>query len=151
MGAGGVKSGETMMAQSGEDAIRAYKQKLAAIVDRRPSGTRQRLADALGKNRSFVTQITSPSYLTPLPARHLGVIFSVCHFSQAEQQDFLALYHAAHPGRLARSPAGKRTRHLTITAPDLGSEERNRMFDQAVADFIHRMGVVYGSDPDEEA
>lgn len=140
-----------MMAPSSEDAIRAYKQKLAAIVDKRPSGTRQRLADALGKNRSFVTQITSPAYLTPLPARHLAAIFSVCHFSQMEQKDFLALYHVAHPGRLARSPAGKRTRHLTITAPDLGSDARNRMFDQAVADFIHRMGMVFGSDPDEEA
>lgn len=140
-----------MKPQSGEEAIRAYKQKLGAIVDKRPSGMRQRLADALGKHRSFVTQITSPSYLTPLPARHLSVIFSVCHFSQTEQKDFLALYHAAHPGRVARSSSGKRTRHLTIAAPDLGSDVRNRMFDQAVADFIHRMGVVYGSDPDEEA
>ena len=35
-----------------------------------PSGTRQRLAAALGKNRSFVTQITSPAYATPIPARH---------------------------------------------------------------------------------
>ena len=140
-----------MKPHTGEEAIRAYKQKLASIVDRRPSGTRQRLADALGKNRSFVTQITSPSYLTPLPARHLSVIFSVCHLSQADQQDFLALYHAAHPGRLARSPAGRRTRQLTVTAPDLGSEERNRMFDQAVADFIHRMGAVFGSEADEEA
>ncbi|MBU4528145.1 MAG: hypothetical protein KUA43_20230 [Hoeflea sp.] len=140
-----------MKPQTGEAAIRAYKQKLGAIVDKRPSGMRQRLADALGKNRSFVTQITSPSYLTPLPARHISVIFSVCHFSRAEQKDFLALYHAAHPGRVARSPAGKRTRHLTMTAPDLGSEERNRLFDHAVADFINRMGVVFGSDPDEGA
>lgn len=140
-----------MLAPSSEDAIRAYKQKLAALVDKRPSGTRQRLADALGKNRSFVTQITSPAYLTPLPARHLAAIFSVCHFSQLEQKDFLALYRVAHPGRRARSPAGKRTRHLTIAAPDLGSDTRNRMFDQAVADFIHRMGTVLGSDPDEQA
>ncbi|MDP2118694.1 MAG: hypothetical protein Q8S27_06250 [Hoeflea sp.] len=140
-----------MKPQTGEEAIRAYKQKLAAIVDRRPSGTRQRLADALGKHRSFVTQIASPSYLTPLPARHLPVIFSVCHFSQAEQKDFLALYHAAHPGRVAGPAAGKRTRHLTVTAPDLGSEERNRQFDHAVADFIHRMALVIASDPDEEA
>lgn len=140
-----------MTAQTGEDAIRAYKQKLAAIVDKRPSGTRQRLADALGKHRSFVTQITSPAYLTPLPARHLAAIFSVCHFSQAEQQDFLALYHAAHPGRLTHSPSGKRMRHLAITIPDMGSEERNRMFDQAVADFVHRIAQIIGNDREEEA
>ena len=140
-----------MKPQTGEDTIRAYKQKLAAIVDKRPSGTRQRLADALGKHRSFVTQITSPGYPTPLPARHVPVIFSVCHFSQQEQKDFLALYHAAHPGRAAGSMVGQRTREITVAAPDLGSEERNRLFDHALADFIHRMGLVFGSDSDEEA
>ncbi len=40
----------------------AYKAILAQIIDDRPSGTRQRLAAALGKHRSFVTQITSPAY-----------------------------------------------------------------------------------------
>ena len=55
-----------------DDAIRAYKPILASIIDRRPSGTRQRLADELGKNRSFVTQITSPTYSTPIPAKHLA-------------------------------------------------------------------------------
>ncbi len=48
-----------------EDAIIAYKSILAQIIDNRPSGTRQRLATALGKHRSFVTQITSPTYATP--------------------------------------------------------------------------------------
>ena len=46
------------------------------------------LADALGKHRSFVTQITSPTYSTPLPARHLPTIFKVCHFSPTEQEHF---------------------------------------------------------------
>ena len=55
------------------EAIRAYKSILAAVIEQRPSGTRQRLADALGKHRSFITQITSPAYPTPIPAKHLAV------------------------------------------------------------------------------
>ena len=46
-------------------AVAAYKRILADVLDRRPSGTRQRLAAALGKNRSFVSQITNP----PIHAR----------------------------------------------------------------------------------
>ncbi len=42
------------------EAVAAYKRMLAAIIERRPSGTRQRLATALAKNRSFVSQITRP-------------------------------------------------------------------------------------------
>ena len=55
-----------------QDAVAAYKRLLAAILERRPSGTRQRLAAALAKNRSFVSQITNPAYPTPIPASHLA-------------------------------------------------------------------------------
>ena len=54
-----------MSRETVEDAIIAYKTILAQIIDNRPSGTRQRLAAALGKHRSFVTQVTSPAYSTP--------------------------------------------------------------------------------------
>mgnify|MGYP000606055132 CR=1 FL=1 len=61
------------MAQPGSDrnpqeAVAAYKRMLADIIEKRPSGTRQRLAAALAKNRSFVSQITNPAYATPIPA-----------------------------------------------------------------------------------
>ncbi|MGO7624061.1 hypothetical protein ACC687_38795, partial [Rhizobium ruizarguesonis] len=59
-----------MAREDTEDSIIAYKSILAQIIDNRPSGTRQRLSTALGKHLSFVTQITSPTYATPLPARH---------------------------------------------------------------------------------
>ena len=35
-----------------QDLIAAYKAILRDVLDRRPSGMRQRLAEALGKNRS---------------------------------------------------------------------------------------------------
>ena len=66
----------------------AYKKILNDVIDRRPSGTRQRLAAALGKNRSFVSQITNPAYAVPIPAVHLDIIFEVCHFSPEERRNF---------------------------------------------------------------
>ena len=47
--------------QTPQDAVSAYKRMLLGVIDRRPSGTRQRLATALAKNRSFVSQITNPA------------------------------------------------------------------------------------------
>ncbi len=130
------------MAGETEDAIRKYKTLLAGVLDRRPSGTRQRLADALGKNRSFVTQITSAAYATPLPARHVATIFSVCHMGPAEQQQFLDAYDEAHPGRLKKTGGGKRLRHLSLMVPDFGSEEQNRTFDQAITEFAHKIAAL---------
>lgn len=130
-----------------DEAVIAYKTILAGLLDNRPSGTRQRLASALGKHRSFVTQVTSPTYDTPLPARHLPTIFRVCHFSPAEQERFLAAYEAAHPGRLPDAGGTEKLRTLSIMAPDFGDEKKNRMFDDAVADFVRAMAaLVNGGD-----
>jgi hypothetical protein len=124
------------------EAIRAYKSILAAVIEQRPSGTRQRLADALGKHRSFITQITSPAYPTPIPAKHLPSIFSVCHLGQAERDAFLVPYHAAHPGKAALAAGLRKTRHLSLTVPDFGDEKQNIAFDRAIAEFIHRMAGI---------
>lgn len=127
-----------------EDAITAYKAILAAIIDNRPSGTRQRLAAALGKHRSFVTQITSPGYATPLPARHLATIFQVCHVSKAEQDRFLQAYQRAHPGKLPDLGAAGGLRQLTLMVADFGDERKNRMLDDAIHEFIQRIVVLSG-------
>ena len=50
--------------------MRASKQHLQACIDRRPSGTRQKIAGALGKPKSFVSQITNPAYPSPVPPHH---------------------------------------------------------------------------------
>lgn len=132
----------------GPDAhIRAYKAVLSRVLETRPSGARQRLADALGKHRSFITQITSPSYSTPIPQKHLATIFSVCHFSPAERGSFMAAYQLAHPGRRRIGDATRRTRHLTLLVPDLGAD--NAAFDKAVSEFVSRVaGLVKKNDDD---
>ena len=126
-------------AASQEAAVARYKSILQRLMEARPSGTRQRLAGALGKNRSFVSQITNPSYAPPIPARHLETIFDICHFSARERRDFLTAYVAAHPRRLPVASDDRRLRAHTIYLPDFGDQKRNRELDRMVADFVQRL------------
>jgi hypothetical protein len=53
-------------ARAGAFPVAEYKRILQRVLENRPSGTRQRLATALGTNRSFVSQIANPAYTTPI-------------------------------------------------------------------------------------
>lgn len=119
--------------------VAEYKAILQRVLEARPSGTRQRIAAALSKNRSFVTQITSPAYETPIPAKHLDLILEICHFSPAERQAFIAAYRTAHPNRQIAGPDAPRLRAHTIYLPELGDPERNRQMDALIADFIQKL------------
>ena len=125
-----------------EAAIRSYKLILQDVLNQRPSGTRQRLADALGKHRSFVTQMTSSAYPTPIPQRHIVTILAVCHFTPEEREAFVAAYRIAHRGRLDLADAHPRTRHLNLLVPDLGDDKLNGAFDKAVSEFVARMAAL---------
>ncbi|CAH2398313.1 hypothetical protein [Mesorhizobium escarrei] len=127
-----------------EEAIRAYKSILSQVLDQRPSGMRQRLADALGKHRSFVTQISSPAYSIPIPSKHLPAIFAVCHFSTAERDHFLAAYHQAHPGKMSLASGMRKTRHVSLIVPDFGDDKQNAALDRAVNDFIQKITSIAG-------
>jgi hypothetical protein len=130
---------ERPAAPAGDEAVARYKTVLQRVLDNRPSGTRQRLAGALGKNRSFVSQIANPAYATPIPPRHLETIFEICHFSPEERRVFFEAYARAHPRRLSAATHNRRMRPHTIYLPDLGDETRNHELDRMVGDFVHRM------------
>ena len=106
-----------------QELIAAYKAILRDVLDKRPSGMRQRLAEAIGKNRSFVSQISNSAYQVPIPARHLGLIFEICHFSAQERATFLKAYSRAHPGRLT---VAAETIDLSQLADELAAEFRAR-------------------------
>src|ERR1700739_2747195 len=92
-----------MTDEAGEaGAVAAYKRIFREVLDRRPSGMRLRLAHAMGKNRSFVSQISNPAYPVPIPVQHLSTIFEVCHFPAPARAAFLAAYARAHPRRMGR-------------------------------------------------
>lgn len=126
------------------DAVSAYKRMLGEIIDRRPSGTRQRLATALAKNRSFVSQITNPAYATPIPANHLDLIFEVCHFSHVERREFTRLYAIAHPKRAVAE--GQLRPTLAVHLPDLGDETKNRKLHGLVSGFVRQIVKLIDED-----
>jgi len=125
---------------SGNSAsVAQYKAVLQRVLEARPSGTRQRIAVALGKNRSFVSQIANPAYATPIPARHLDLIMEICHFSQAERKAFLDAYADAHPRRLSLVDTRPKVRPHMIFLPDFGDAERNRKVDVLIGDFVLKL------------
>jgi hypothetical protein len=141
-----------MSADSGIESaampVAAYKRILQQVLDRRPSGMRQRLAEALGKNRSFISQISNPGYATPIPVQHVERIFEICHFSKEEKKLFLAAYRRAHPRRLQGNGQGEGNpaRRVTVTLPDLGDAQKNRKLDALIADFATLAGKMLRDD-----
>jgi hypothetical protein len=128
-------------------AVSKYKTVLQRVVDNRPSGTRHRLAMALGKNRSFISQITSPAYSVPIPPGHLDTIFEICHFTPAEKSEFLAAYTLAHSRRAGAARKRSDGVTLTVTVPDLGDARANRALAQAIeamADVLARLAKRNG-------
>ena len=141
-------------------AVAAYKAMLRGLIELRPSGLRGRLAAALGKHKSFVSQIANPAYRVPIPAGDLSIIFEVCHFSQAERERFLDLYRTAHPERARHLPSGGgRPHELRIALPAFRSEALAREIESMLLDLSariirlarHAEAAHAGSDLHEEA
>jgi hypothetical protein len=128
---------------TGEDGrdggVAAYKTILRDVLDRRPAGTRQRLAGALGTNRSFISQITNPAYPVPIPPQHMPLLLDTIHLSASERTAFMAAYERAHPGRLSGGAQRQAVRTIAIDVPDLGDAARNAAFDGMVKDLIARL------------
>jgi hypothetical protein len=122
--------------------VDAYKRVLQQVLDSRPSGMRQRLAEALGKNRSFISLISNPAYPTPIPVQHVERIFEICHFSQKEKDQFLASYRRAHPRRLQLHRERDAGRRLTLEVPDLGDAAANRKLDAILAELATKLAQL---------
>jgi len=117
------------------ETVADYKRLLQTVCENRPSGTRVRLAVALGTNRSFVSQLVNPAYSLPIPAQHLETIFEVCHFSPADRAAFLAIYDNAHPGRRETGEPAAGIRVVSLIVPDLGNARRNQAIDALIAEY----------------
>jgi hypothetical protein len=126
--------------ESGEvRAVAEYKRIFKEILENRPSGMRLRLAHAMGKNRSFISQISNPSYPVPIPVQHLNTIFDVCHFPPSTKAAFLKAYARAHPRRIGRLDESPRERTVMLRLPDLGSAKRNGQIDDLIQEFARRL------------
>jgi hypothetical protein len=133
------------------NAVAAYKQILRDVLEQRPAGVRRRLAEMLGKNRSFITHLSNPIYSVPIPAQYVESILAVCHFSIGEREAFLAAYERAHPGRLARPTARTTWRTFTLRLPDLNDPDRNAQLDRLVQDMGVRIAHLLQSADNDPA
>ena len=126
-----------------EDLVAHYKRLLQSYIERRPSGTRQKIAAALGTNKSFVSQITSPAYTVPVPESHIDTIMEICHFSAEEREAFLRAYADAHPGRAgpADGSAGRAepSRRLQINVPVFGDAQLQHEVEDMIRAFADRV------------
>ena len=120
-------------------AVADYKRILQQVLENRPAGTRLRLAEALGKNRSFISQIANPNYSVPIPAAHIERIFETCHFLAAEKVQFLAAYRRAHPHRVPSNSGDKRWREIVLRVPDLRDREKNKQLDELMKEMLQRI------------
>ena len=125
--------------QGEEGAVAAYKAIFKAVLDKRPSGMRLKLAQIMGKNRSFISQIGNATYPVPIPVQHLNTIFEACHVSPAERAAFLEAYGRAHPRHAGRLGGVARERAVTLHVTDLGSRKRNGQLDSLLHDFARRL------------
>ncbi|WP_407180748.1 hypothetical protein [Bradyrhizobium sp. STM 3562] len=123
-------------------AVAVYKRIFKEVLESRPSGMRLRLAHAMGKNRSFVSQISNPAYPVPIPVQHLNTIFDVCHFPPQAKAAFLRAYARAHPRRIGRLTEGAHERTLTLHLPDLGNARRNAELDALLQEFARRLSAI---------
>jgi hypothetical protein len=123
------------------DPVAEYKALLRRYLDRRPSGTRQKLAEAFGTHKSFISQVTNPAYRVPLPAQHIPAMFRVCHLNEEEQRQFLEIYARAHPAQSVAMEelASIENDVLHIPLPAALDEPRRREVRQLIHDFAERV------------
>lgn len=123
------------------DPLATYKALLRSFIDRRPSGTRQRIAEAFGTHKSFISQITNPALRVPLPAQHIPTLFRVCHFSEEEQRAFLDIYARAHPSQAAALDdlALIERDVLHIPMPDFGDAALRQEVEKTIRDIAEQI------------
>lgn len=125
--------------------VAAYKTLLRHYIDQRPPGARQKIAQALGTHKSFISQITNPADPTPLPARHLEAIIDLCRLSPPQQGEFLDAYAAAHPEHWpARGGVRRRFKTLQLQIPVLDDPQQQRAFEEHVRDSVRRLAELVG-------
>lgn len=127
------------------DLIRAYKIVLRDALEARPSGIRLRIANTIGKNKSFISQITNPRYKTPLPEQYVDRILEVVRLTPRERDRFLEIYRRAHPGEDQASAERKEegvTRVLRIELPKLGSRTLERKLDALLIEIAQDMSKL---------
>lgn len=132
-----------------DDLVREYKALLQKYLATRPSGFRKRISEAIGSNRSFVSQITNPNYRVPVPAHNVHKIMDVCRFTPFERATFLEAYLNAHPGQaeLLSSSEMLSGESVTFDLSEVRDESDRQLIMQALHNLAETMIALSKSKP----
>jgi len=120
--------------------VSKYKAMLQELIGQRPAGLRGQLAAALGKHKSFISQITNPVYRVPIPQRDLQTIFDICYLSIEERETFLELYNRAHATNIELSGLEKRvTSEIRISLPAFDNPALTKEVKNLIQEFSQRL------------
>ncbi len=126
--------------QSKRTLVSKYKQILRTYIEQRPSGLRQKLARTLGTHKSFISQITNPNDMTPIPSRHIQTIVNVCHLSDIEKERFISAYKIAHPlSEMYLTEFEKHFKTLELRIPILENEEKQKELEMLISETLERI------------
>lgn len=121
-------------------SIARYKALLREYINQRPSGLRQRLATALGKHKSFISQITNPNYRVPVPASDVETILDVCRLTPEEKWQFLEAYKQAHlVDILPNATRNGAAYEIKISLPPLSDPDAAKELEDLIRDFATRV------------
>jgi len=123
--------------------IASYKAILRSVIEERPSGMSQRLSEALGKNRSFISQISNPNYRIPVPYKHLDTIFTVCGFSTKQRKAFLDEYYIAHPKYKTYINQTEKESINTDFLQKTGNVKLDKEIEKAILKFTNELTSIY--------
>lgn len=123
--------------------VRRYKLLLQHFLERRSGGVQQTIADAIGKHPSFVSQMVSPAYEMPVPARYVQAIADHAGFTQPERDAFLDAYLQAHRDRtsevLGLTDHNSDTWTLKLNLPALSSPAAQRLLEATITRMAREM------------
>ncbi|MDG6099023.1 helix-turn-helix domain-containing protein [Alteromonas sp. ZYF713] len=124
------------------ELVRNYKIILNDVINACPSGARQRLAEKLNKNRSFISQLTNIEYSTPIPAKHIPTIFEVCLFTQEQQDEFTAVYLKAHPKAEIPKQVDNASRQITLTVPMFNDRKKDQLLEKSLKEYVNSLAKL---------
>lgn len=124
-----------MSEKSRSQLVAEYKSILSDVINARPSGTRQRLAALLNKNRSFISQLTNPEYSTPIPAKHISSIFETCDFSDNQKEQFLDAYKMAHPAAKLETIGENSNKEIVVNVGVFESNDLNKALEKMIQEY----------------
>jgi len=123
--------------------VRRYKLLLQHFLERRSGGVQQTIAQAIGKHPSFVSQMVSPAYEMPVPARYVRAIADHAGFTQPERNAFLDAYLQAHREHtleiLSLTDQNSDTWTLKLNLPALASPAAQRLLETAITRMAREM------------